>query len=282
MPISPVTLYLEHKQIPNTEENVRIVKREWGLDEPVTVQYGKWMGHFLRGDWGRSYLSKLDVREEMTRRMPYSLAVGMGGVVLSGILSFVAGFLASMKEGGFWDRFTRVVTVLTQSIPSFILAIVVIYVIGVKYKLVKIFTGSALPGVLIATCLVALYQFGSLSRIVCRHFRNTLEKTYIKAYITRGFSLPRILWRYGYHDSLYGLLAAMVAKFSWVLGGTAVVEFIFTIPGVSGFLVDSVAARDYTVIQSYIMVITLWMFFVHGIFNLWMRYLRKGKGHENI
>lgn len=78
---------------------------------------------------------------------------------------------------------------------------------------------------------------------------------------------------HGWRPALYGLVSAMIARFAWVLGGSSVMEFIFTIPGISYFLVDSMKARDYMVLQTYILVLIIWMFFVHLILGLVLRIL---------
>ncbi|MGP3788300.1 ABC transporter permease subunit [Paenibacillus sp. 1A_MP2] len=106
-----------------------------------------------------------------------------------------------------------------------------------------------------------------------------MSQTYFKFYLTRGFSEKRILFRHAYKPVLHALLSIIIARLAWVMGGSAVLEFTFAIPGISYFLVDSMNAKDYYVLQSYVMIVMLWMFGMHVIINLLMRFL-EGRGGE--
>lgn len=279
MPTTPEQLYLAWKQLPPTEENLAIVRHQFGLDGPLTWQYISWFKHFFLGDWGTSLITRLDVRREMMRRLPISAAIGMGGLILSGFLGFFLGLGAALRPGGGWDRLSRFLSVVTKSIPVFILGMLLLQTLQVHYRLMN---PSSHPwqGVGLSLLLVAFYQSAPLARIVRRHFEETKEKTWLKVLLLRGVPLWKALLCYGYVDALYGLLAAMTSLFTWALGGTAVVEFLFGLPGLSGFLISSVSSRDYTVIQSYILFVGIWMCLVHTGFEILLYRLRKGQHHE--
>lgn len=280
MPTSPEQLYLAWKQLPPTEENLMIVRKQFGLDGPLTYQYVAWLRHFLQGDWGTSLITRLDVRREMMRRLPISAAIGMGGLGLAGVFGFFLGFGAAACPGGGWDRLSRGLSIFTKSIPVFILGMILLETLQVRLNILDPLT-HPWQGVVVAMGLVALYQMAPLSRIVKRHFEETKEKTYMQVLLLRGMPLGRTLLRDGYEDALYGLLAAMTSLFTWALGGTAVVEFLFGLPGLSGFLISSVASRDYTVIQSYILFIGIWMCLVHSSFEVILAWLRRGDRRED-
>ncbi len=278
MPGSPAELLLQAYDLPETPENIRLIEKQWELDRPLYEQYGTWLVNFLRGDWGRSMISKLDIRELFIRKLPYSLILGFGSILISSVSAFFLGFFAAVKQKGIADRLSSWLAVLSQTVPSVVLAVVVIYVVGVKLKAVKFFSGGSTAGVVAAVLFLSVYSVGSLSRIVRVHFREQMSKPYIRFAISRGFTPNYALLRYGSRPVLYGMLSVLIAKFAWVLGGSSVMEFIFTIPGISYFLVDSMRSRDYYVIQSYIMVIAIWMFLVHLLFNLAMRLLDTKEG----
>lgn len=279
MPISPVEILLNNLSLPSTEENIKAVEEKWGLDKPLITQYKVWFTNFIKGDWGHSYITKLDLKEEWAKRLPYSLIIGLGGLVLSSILSFFIGYLSAIKENGFWDRLSKGLSIFAQSVPIFILSILVIYGLGVKLQKVKFFTGNQKAGLFFGVLFSALTTVGLLSRIVKSHFIEEGNKTYILSYISRGYNPKTVLLTKGYRQPLYGLFSALIDKLSWVIGGTTVIEFAFSIPGISYFLVESMHSRDYLVIQSYIILMFLWMFFVHIIINLILKVLLRG-GHN--
>ena len=278
MPGSPAQLLLQAYDLPETPENIEMIERQWGLDEPLIKQYGAWMKNFLRGDWGRSMISKLEIRKLFLKKLPYSLILGFGSILISSLFAFFMGFAAAIHPGGLADKLSRGLAVFAQTVPSSILAVLTIYLIGVKLKAVKFFTGGSTAGVVAATLFLSLYAVGGLARIVRVHFREQMGKPYIRFAVARGFESNYALLRYGSRPVLYGLVSVLIPKFGWILGGSSVMEFIFTIPGISYFLVDSIRLRDYYVIQSYIMVVVIWMFAINCISNLIMNVLDGREG----
>lgn len=268
MPVGPVDLLLQQLKLPATPENIRMIEVKWGLDQPLYQQYFKWISSFLVGDWGRSLLTGQDIRTEIFRGMPYSVGLGLGGVVIASILGFFGGYLAAVRKKGFFDRFTSFLSLFSQTVPVFILSVILIYYIGVKYQLVKIFTGHVGVKMSLAMAMVVFSSVGSISRVMRKHFLQIAQQPYIRAEIARGFQAEKALMVAGLRPALIGLCSTVVSKFAWVIGGTAVVEFVFAVPGVSFFLVNSIAQRDYHVIQSYLFFIVLWMMFVHFVFSV--------------
>ena len=280
IPVSPVDMLLQHYNLPLTEENRKLLTSYYKLDQSLFKQYIVWIKDFLKGNWGISFITKLPVKEEMLRRLPYSLIIGLGSLFLSIILSFFLGYLAAIKEKGFFDKMTRTISILTLSIPSFIIAIFIIYYFGVKTQLIKFFIGGKFYGILFSIIIIlVLYQVGNLSRIVRDTFVEMKEETFVKFYLIRGFNINYILLRHCYKPALYSLFSASISKFSSVVGGSAVVEFSFAIPGISYFLISSIVNRDYNVIQAYIFLICIYMFFVHLVFDFLLRFLRE-KGNK--
>lgn len=275
IPGDPVHRLLTTYQLPHTKENIEFLTVSFGLDKPLWYQYGYWISHFVQGDWGSSFITGRDVRMEILRRVPVSLAVGLGGVLLGGFFAFFLGYLSACKPKGFWDKFSRGLTLFIQSVPSFMIAVFLIYLLSVHFQVVKIYSDPAVA-VLLAALLVALGTTGELCRVMRGHFLEIAATPYIHFARCRGFERNKLLLRDGLRPALIALISTMVGRFSWVIGGTAVVEFVFAIPGVSLFLVQSIGVKDYNIIQSYLLFILLWMGMVHVICSLFTYFLRGG------
>ena len=268
MPSTPVEQWLTSFNLPHTEENIEKVTKLMGLDRSLPEQYFAWMGNFLRGNWGQSLISHVAIKDIFLQKMPYSVSIGLGGLLLSALLSFFLGYRAALHVGGFCDRLSSALAVFSQSIPSFITNVFIIYFLSVRLRVVKFFTGSVRNAMITAILVTALYQLGGLSRVVRNAFREEMTKSYVRFSISRGFSREYVLWRHASRPVLCTLIAAVISNFAWVFGGSTVLEFAFTIPGVSYFLVDSMKSSDYTVLQTYLLVIVIWMFVVHLVLNL--------------
>ncbi len=275
IPGDPVSRLLTTYQLPYTKENIEFLTVSFGLDKPLWYQYGYWIVHFVQGDWGQSFITGNDVRTEILRRVPISLMVGLGGVLLGGMAAFILGYLAACKPKGFWDKFSRGVALFVQSVPSFMIAVFLIYLLTVHFQLLKIYSNLA-TATLLAALLVALGTAGELCRVMRGHFLEIADSSYIFFARCRGFEKNKLLLHDGFRPALIALISTMVGRFSWVIGGTAVVEFVFAIPGVSLFLVESISVKDYNIIQSYLLFILLWMGVVHAVCNVIIYFLRGG------
>ena len=219
-PTTPTELLLDHLKLPITPENIQIVNKQFGLDKPLIIQYLKWISDFLKGDWGISYISRLPLKQEFLRTLPYSLIVGLGGILLSAILGFFLGFFAGLKKGGIADKLSLFFVLIGQSVPAFILCIIIIYIVGVKYQLLKLFTTDSNIAIVIAMILVALTNLGGLSRVVSGDLRENLNKTYMKVYETRGLNSNWLILKHSFIPLLYGLVSALISKFTWVIGSS--------------------------------------------------------------
>ena len=268
MPVSPVEQWLSTFNLPHTDENIAYVTKKMNLDRPLYLQYLTWIGRFICGDWGCSLKSHLDIRETFFQKLPYSVRIGIFGILISSAASFFIGYRAALHEGGVCDRLSAVLSILTQSLPSFILSIVIIYFFSVKMKLVKFFTGNGAYALVTAILITALYNLGSLSRVVKKAFREEMGKSYIRFSVSRGFARENVLLHHASGPVLCRLIATVIANFANVFGGSTVLEFAFGIPGISYFLGTSMKNSDYNVLQTYILVVVIWMFFVHLALNL--------------
>ncbi len=270
----PVMMVLSEKNLPATEENINYLKKEFGLDKPLITQYFDWITDFIKGDWGKSFMTDVNLKPEIIRRAPTSLLLGFLGLLYASILAFCLGYLSSLKDG-FFDRLTRALALFTQTVPVFILIILFVYFFGVKYKFIKFFRSGSVASLAVGVFFVGLPLIGPMSRTVRIYFLDVIKKPFFRFYIERGYSKEKALLKYCYHEPLQGLFGLLISQSAYVIGASSVVEFALSIQGLSAFLIESIAHRDYLIIQTYIMMIIIWMFFVHLIFNLFSSHFIK-------
>ena len=273
MPSTPATKWLDALHLPHTEANIEWISHRMGLDQPLAGQYAVWMRNFFRGDWGVSLVSGESIRARFLAKLPYSFSIGVLGILIGSVGAFFLGFRAALHRGGICDKVTTFLTIFAQSVPMFILSIVIINALGVRLRVARFFTGDGKYAMIAAILLTAFYCVGSLSRIVRQGFREEMGKSYVKFAVSRGFSKESVLFRHAYKPVLAGLISAVISRFAYVFGGSTVLEFAFTIPGVSTMLVSAMDSRDYNVMQVYILVVVIWMFFVHLVLNLVLKAL---------
>lgn len=272
LPTTPMQAYLEQHGLPATQENLDALARQWGLTGSLPEQYLRWVGRFMRGDWGTSIASGASIRSEIMTRLPLSLAIGLGGVAIAFILAYPLGMKAACGRRG-WDAAARIIVLGGEAVPSFLVCTLIIDVFGVRLGWIPFYNLAPGQAVIAPMLVVAFYSLGQLSRVVTAHAEQLRGQAFVSAAVVRGFDERRILWHDCCRPVLYGLVSAVVAKMAWVIGGTAVVEYVFAVPGMSYYIISSINARDYTVVQSYLMVLVLWMFATRVALGLVMAWL---------
>lgn len=272
MPSDPVMIAIQAWNLPVDGATVNALRVEWGLDRPLPVRYAIWLSDFVTGDWGRSFRTGSPVLEEFLARLPLSLGIGLGGLILAALAAVPLGFAAAIRPDGLADRLSRLLAVTVQAVPAFWIGLVLIWVLGVKLRLISPFSGG--PEVLILTAsLVALHSTGMLARVYRRDLVGQAGQPYFRTALAKGLTRRQALWRHGHRSAVYALLSAIRSEAGWAIGATAALEVLFGLPGISQFLVQSIGARDYYVLLAYIMVVATWMLAMNGGVELALRRL---------
>lgn len=272
MPSDPVMIAIRAWNIAPDPQVIAEMRAAWGLDQPLAQRYLRWLAGFVSGDWGRSFRTGEPVLAEFAARLPLSLGLGLGGIALAGLTAVPIGFAAALRPGGAADRASRGLAVVVQAVPAFWLGLLVIWVLGVKLQVIRPFSGG--PGILVVSiCLIALHSTGVLARVYRRDLLAVAGMPYFRTALGKGLSRRQALWRHGHRSALYAMLSAVRSEAGWAIGTTATLEVLFGLPGISQFLVASIAARDYFVLLAYVMVVAAWMIVMNAAAGLAMHRL---------
>lgn len=273
MPGDPVLIALAEGGIAADPGTVADWRRSLGLAASLPAQYFKWLSGLVSGEWGLSIRTRQPVAFELGQRIGWSCAIGLGGIALATLLSLPLGRAAAQRPAGAVDTLSRLLTVLTQSVPGFVLATGIVLLAVAMPGTVRLYTGSVVERLAAPTLLVALYALLPLLRVVRRAYLDERGQLYMRAAEAKGLSADEALRRHGFRAALLALLSALPPQATWAVGGTIVVEIVFGIPGVSQLVVDSVAVRDYAVLQVFIMLVAVAMVLVHAATDLLRRRL---------
>jgi peptide/nickel transport system permease protein len=264
MPADPVMTALRAWNLAPTPEATAGLRKQWGLDVPVLPRYFLWVRRFVTGDWGTSFRTGLPVRQEILSRLPLSLGLGLGGLLLAIAGAVPLGFLTACQPGGIADRASRAIALLVQAVPSFILGLLAIWLLAARLHLLHPFGIN--PGTIaIAISLIAVHSLAVLSRVCRRGFLAVGAAPFMRTALAKGLSPTQALWRHGQRHALLALLSAVRSEAAWAIGSSAAMEVLFGLPGVSQFLVESIAARDYFVLQAYVMIVAVWLLLVNAV-----------------
>lgn len=258
MPADPVRIAIYAWNLPLNDDTVAALRSQWNLDRPLIDQYIRWLGGFVRGEWGTSFRTGYPVFAEFAARLPLTLAIGIGGLAIGVVVAIPLGFAAALRPGGFADGVSRVLSVGMQSVPVFCLGLALIWLLGVELRWIQPFAADA-EALVLPVGLIAFRALATLSRVYRAELLEAGSQPFFRAALAKGVGRREALWRHGHRHALYALVAAVRAEAGWAIGGTATIEILFGLPGISQFLVQSIAARDYFVLQAYIMVGAIWM-----------------------
>lgn len=272
MPSDPVEIAIRVWNLPATDETIAALRSDWGLDRSLPFRYFHWLADFLSGDWGRSFRTGEPILAEFAERLPVSLPLGLAGLGLAVVLAVPLGFFAAACPKGKIDRFSRSLSIFVQAVPAFWLGLVLLWVLGVQLHWITPFA-SDWTAMLLPIMLIALHSVAVLSRVYRRNLRHTVAEPHFRTALAKGLSERQALWRHGHRAALYALFSAVRSEAGWVIGSTATMEILFGLPGISQFLVQSIAARDQMVLQAYVMVIAVWMVVINAGVSFAMRLL---------
>ncbi|WP_433519430.1 ABC transporter permease [Nonomuraea sp. CA-143628] len=232
-----------------TQDQVAAKAHELGLDQPLVVQYGRWLGNAVQGDLGRSWFSGASVGQSLATTLPVTMSIVVAGLLLSAVVSVALGAVAALR-GGWIDRILQVGAVFGTALPSFLIALVLAVVVAVKLRLLPA-TGYVMPSrspaewlssitlpalslAIAATAATAMQVRGSLIDVLQTDFVRTLR--------SRGLGNGSVVFRHALRNAAPPALTVLALQFIGLIGGAVVVEKVFGLPGI-GSLANSAATQ---------------------------------------
>lgn len=283
-PSDPVEIMMKKKGNMVSEEVIEQKREELGLNQPLVVQYVNWLKGIVKGDFGTSYKSNKPVLQEIQKCLPYTIKLTLLSMFLTIVISTPLGVLCARYKDGWLDNLLRFVTYLFSSLPSFFLALVLMYCFALKLKWFPVIAKGSTGGIGNAALVLSLTLAAWYIRQVRAIVLGELEKEYIDGLLARGVSETKIMFGHVLRNCLMPLVTLVGISFGTMLGGSTIVESIFTWPGVGKMAVDSITSRDYPVIQGYVVWMALIFLFINALVEISYSLLdpRLRKGREEI
>lgn len=255
-----------------TEEQLAQKRAELGLDQPAAVQYLTWLAGVFQGDLGESMRTGKPVVQMLFAALPYTLFLSITSIVLALAIALPTGMMCAARQGGVFDKVIRAVTYLFNSLPSFFVALLLLYVFSVQLKVVNVISTRDLSGVLLPTLALALPLSAWLSRQIRAYALDQLSMPYVDGLRSRGVSENRILWVHVMRNIAVPLLTLVGVSFGMMLGGSAIVESIFSWPGLGFESIEAVGHRDYPFISAYALTMAVLYLVVNGLVDFSYRF----------
>jgi len=236
-----------------SQEDVETIRKAYGLDRPLPVQFVSWVADAASGNLGRSYLYHAPVAELIAARLPITLTLGLTGLVIALLTAIPLGITAAMNEGSLLDRAIMMVAVIGQAMPSFWLGLTLAIWVGLKLQLLPIsgvetWDGYVLPGIVLAFSAIP-----ALMRLTRSGMVDALASDYIRTARAKGLSRASIVLRHALRNAAMPVVAVAAVQLGFMLGGSIVIEAVFSLNGVGYLAWESIAKNDFPVVQSVVL-----------------------------
>ncbi len=262
IPGSYVDVLLGVGQDISPEQRQQIVS-SYGLDQPVPVQYVKWLGNVVTGDFGTSLKSGKPVAGEILSRLPVTLELAVLATITSLVLAIPAGIAAALYRGRWPDTVLRLVALVGLSVPNFLIATLLVLLVSTQWKILPT-TGFVpigdgiwpnLKSLIMPTISLGALLAASIMRMMRSSMLEELSKEYLTVARAKGLQQKSVVLGHALRNSLIPVITVVGIQTGYMLGGTVIIEQVFAIPGIGRLALDAVNQRDYPLVQGTVMFI---------------------------
>ncbi len=261
-PGGPTALFAQNPKI--RAEDIQRIRRNFGLDQPVPIQYLKWLKSVMLGDWGYSFVTGQPVTKMILERVPATLELMIGAFILSIILGVAIGILSAVKQYSFFDYIATLGSFFGFSMPVFWFALMMIfifagllrwlpsagmYTIGMDFSLIDRIRHLIMP-----TIVLSLLYIASWSRYMRSSLLEELCKDYVRTAKAKGLSERVVVLKHAVRNSLIPVVTVVALQIPSLFTGAIITETIFAWPGMGRLFYDSVTRQDYTVLMGILMI----------------------------
>ena len=238
-----------------TQEDIAALKAKWGLDKPLYTQYWVFLTNAVRGDFGESYqFGGKTAMGMVAERFPATLKLGSLAMVIAIVIGVPLGVLTAVNKDGFLDYQGKAIAFLGQSVPSFWLGIMLLWVFAVKLGWLPTSGKGGLSHLIMPAFTLGLFQVAALLRLIRSSMLDVLDTEYVKLARIKGVAEWKVIWKHCLRNAFISPLTYFAIIIGSLFTGTVIVETVFSWPGVGQLAVGSVRSRDFQVLQAVVVV----------------------------
>ena len=264
-----------------SEEMAQAMRRELGLDKPIYIQYINWMSGALRGDFGVSFFNQFAVTELIQRKLMATLQLTLAAIILALIISIPAGIIAAVKSNTWIDYSITAFVTIGMSIPGFWLGILLVVIFAVRLKWLPPsgyipFTEDPLMNIrllILPASTLAIILAAPIMRFLRSSLLEVMRQDYVRTARGKGLAEQAVLFGHAMKNALIPTITILGIIIGNLLAGIVIIEWVFTWPGIGWLAVDSIYKRDYSVIQTVTLLITVGVVLVNLLVDITYAYL---------
>ena len=263
-PSDPVSVRMSAGGISVSPEIMESRRRSMGLDRPLLIQYGDWLWNILHGNMGKSYITDADVLDQILKALPYTLKMAGASLLLTLCISIPVGILTAAMQNSKFDYVVRVMAFVGNALPNFIIALCLMFIFSYRLGWIPVLATTKPIGLILPALTLALVMSSRYIRQIRAAMLDELGKGYVVGLRSRGLSETTILYKNVLKNIMVTVITLTGISLGSLLGGTVIVETVFTWPGLGNLIMEGISQRDYPVVQAVI----VWMASAFMVVNL--------------
>ncbi len=263
-PGDPAAKRLTSQGIAVTQEAIDHMREQMGLNRPFLVQYGDWLWNTLHLNLGDSYRDGLPVVQKLGNCIGNTVVLAVSSLLLSVLVAVPLGVLSAVRQDSVLDHVVRMLTFVGNSMPNFLISILLMYFLCIKLDLFPVIASGSVQGLAMPTIALAIPMMSRFIRQIRAEVLEEMGKDYVTGMAARGVKNNWILFRNVLHNTLPALITIVGLSIGTLMGGSVVIESIFSWPGLGKLVMDSITARDYPTIQGFVLLIAV----IYVVINL--------------
>ncbi len=269
-PGDPVRAYLGETA---TEEQVEIYRRHLGLDQPLPVQYLRFLQRAATGDLGTSLFYHHPAALVVVEHLPATLQLSFAALALALALGIPLGMLSAVHRDSVWDYAGMTVALLGQSLPAFWLGLILMLVFAVNWQWLPTAGFGTWQHLVLPSVTLGAYLVGLFTRLVRSGMLEVLGEDYIRTARAKGVTERIVLYRHAFRNMAIPLITIVGLQFGTLLGGAIVVETVFSWPGIGTVAVTAIGARDYALVQTVVLTVSVFFVLINLLVDLLYAYI---------
>ena len=237
-----------------TSGQLDAVRKEFGLDQSIPVQFWTFLQHLFQGDVGTSFFFKRPALEVVMERLPYTVTLAVSAILVTAIVAIPLGVWMARRNNTAKELGANIATIAGQSMPDFWIGFVLLIVFAVNLGWFSPAGFDSASSIVLPTVTIAILQVALISRLVRREMVVNLASPYLTVARSRGIAERALTWRYAFANSAIPVVTALGTRFAAMLNGVVIVEVVFKWPGVGELVVNALKQRDFPLIQATVLV----------------------------
>ncbi len=233
-----------------SEEQIEQMRKFWGFDRPLGEQYLTFISKAITGDFGKSYLAKRPAMELVFERLGYSWMLAAASAAIGLTIAVPLGILSALKRNSLLDLIITSLSSLGTAMPSFWLGLMLIIIFSVHLRMLPAFGALEPKAIILPSATLGVGMAARLSRMTRSAMLEVLSQDYVRTARSKGLQQKIVILRHALRNALIPIVTVFGLQLGWLLGGSVVVESVFSWPGLGRLMIDSISVRDNTVVQA--------------------------------